>query len=194
MRVSSRSILFLFVALELFAWCGCSKTPPSKPRTRQQIMAELTGLDQMYMTEKTNQRFISTGGKGKYYDEKLGEVCWPALCCNAPDCPGRKPDGTPYIFIEPDPGVKLKPDGTMEFNVKAAKQDRIPWDGFCPLCWAAKNLKSASAAERQKYINYVRVYELPESKKRREALEAELQHWYEYVNQQANRKVTPAEK
>ena len=182
---------FACLALGLIVLQGCGSTPPPKPRTRDQIMGEMISLSQLYLTDKTNQRVIATGGKGRFWDEKTGEVCWPALCCNAPDCPARQADGTPFIFIMPDPGMKSKPDGTVDYDLNLAKAGRIPWDGFCPRCWEAKNLKALSPAQRQPYIEYVKIYELPESLKRRAELEAELKTWNTYVEERVKRKVTP---
>ena len=170
---------------------GCGQAPPPQPRSHDQIVAEIISLDELYLTDKTNRRVIAPGGKGRFFDPKSGETCWPALCCNAPDCPARQADGSPFIFIMPDPGLQSKPDGTVDYDVKLAKSARIPWDGFCPRCWEAKNLKSLAPSQRQRYIDYVKVYELPESLQRRAELEAEMRQWNAYVDERVKRKMTP---
>ncbi|NBW86305.1 MAG: NUDIX domain-containing protein, partial [Planctomycetia bacterium] len=68
-----------------------------------------------------------------FVDTESGEVCWVAWACRAPNCPGRGPDGEPFLCIEADMGYFAKPDGTVGYDPKlsAMTPKRV---GMCPQC------------------------------------------------------------
>ena len=150
-------------------------------------MNDMITIDGLYFTANTKQRVIAPSGQGRFLDPKTGEICWPAYCCVAPDCPGRSPDGTPALFTENAAGYMVKPDGAIAFDVNTAKAGAKPMDGYCPHCWEARNLGSKKPEERKIYQEqYVKLYELPESKKRRLDLEEELRQWNEKLKVRVN--------
>ena len=115
----ARKLAALFltaVALGCFTSCGREAAPP---RSRDEIFRERLELPSVYLTVKSHKQVSAPGGKGSFVDNETGELCWPALCCNNPDCPGRTSEG-PYLFIDPDPGIYLKADKTVGYDKAAA--------------------------------------------------------------------------
>ncbi len=147
----------------------------------------MLSLNEVYITEKTHQQVIAPGGKGRFHDPMTGETCWPAHCCNLPDCPGRSADGTPFLFVEVDKSIVDKPDGTTGFDAAAFKAGSKPSDGYCPKCWEANKLGSLPREQREKWLQNVKLYELPASLARRKELEAELKKWNAEIQIRVNR-------
>lgn len=170
LNVRTLFVLLLVVsALGVFTSCG-RKPPP--PRTRDEIFRDRVSLPAVYLTVKTHTRVLAPGGKGAFIDQETGELCWPALACTNPNCPGKGKD-EPYLFIDPDPGVFVKPDGTLGYDLAMAKASKA--DGTCPKCAANRNFANETNEDRQRYINWVRPYVLPETAQRQKALDEELQ-------------------
>jgi len=156
-------------------WIGCGGK--EKPRTRDVVFQEIQSLPTLYLTAKSQKRVEAPGtkGSGSFVDQDTGEICWLAMECGNSNCPGRGPDGGPFMFITPDPGVFVKADGTFDYDIeKANKAANKMAGGACPECLKKRNLKTESNADRNKYAKWVKPHVLPESAKRKEELEAEL--------------------
>lgn len=143
-------------SLLLLAGCG------GEPRTTDDIFREEMELPSLYLTVKTQTRVTAPAGKGTFIDKATGEAAWPALACQNPNCPGRGANGEPVLFIDAGSASSTR-DGAPAVETY----------GCCPACMKGVNWKSLSAAERQKYVNWVKPYELPESAKRRAELAEE---------------------
>jgi hypothetical protein len=142
----------------LLALAGCG----AEPRTSDEIFREERELPALYITVKTHTRVTAPAGKGMFIDPGTGEAAWPALACQNPDCPSRGAGGEPNLFIDAGPTAG-QPGGAPA----------VDSHGCCPACVKGLNWKSLPPAERQKYINWVKPYVLPESQKRLAELAAE---------------------
>jgi hypothetical protein len=151
---------------------GCGPRKEPVPRTRDEIFAERQSLPTIYITEKSHRRFTAPVSKALHVDPETKELAWPALACHNPDCPGREADGTPYLFIEPDGASFVTTDGQVGYDAKRAKRRG---GGECPMCLARRVPAKETPQQRQEYLQYVRLYEPPDSAKRREALDEQLQ-------------------
>jgi hypothetical protein len=164
-------LLPIAAALSLLASCSKSEPPPP---SRDEIFQERLELPALYFTAKTHRRVIAPARKGLFIDAQTGEVCWPALACHNPDCPGRKGD-EPLLFIEPDAGVYAKPDGTIGYDQARAAAQRSVVAG-CPECLKKRNLKAETPERRARYVSWVKPYVLPETAARLAELDELLQH------------------
>jgi hypothetical protein len=128
-----------------------TKGPPAKEkievdaRTQDQIAVEEMQLNGVFLTERTKQRVIAPMNSQPTHN---GELCWPALTCKNPRCPGR---GNPYLFINPNPGS----------------------DVVCPACLKIRNVDTESDEDRMRYRGYVETYMLPETLRRMKELNRE---------------------
>lgn len=127
---------------------GCGNTPT---RTTDQIFSEKQSRPRLYLTRKTKTHVIAPADKGMFVDANTREECWPALECTNPNCPGRQGD-TPSLFTAFD----------------------VSDHGGCPAC-AKIRPKSESEADKQKYLKFVRPYELPEVREQLKRLDAEFE-------------------
>ena len=143
-------------------------------------------LPRLYLTAQTHKRVKAPAHKGVFVDEASGEICWPARACYAPNCPGRAADGEPLVFIAPDPGVYVKPDGTFGYDPARASPDKN--SGACPECLKGRNLATETDQQRQRYINWVRPYVLPETARRLEELDEERKRRLEELKRRKQRK------
>jgi hypothetical protein len=163
-------LLPLVAALPLLASCGQSEPPPS---TRDEIFRERLALPAVYFTAKTHKRVIAPASKGLFVDEQTGEVCWPALACHNPDCPGRS-GGEPLLFIEPEAGVYAKPDGTIGYDRARATTNQSVVAG-CPACLKKRRPQTETPEQRARYVSWVKPYVLPETAARLAELDELLQ-------------------
>src|SRR5690606_2714439 len=111
----------------LLAALGCG---PAAPRTREEIFREIATLPRLYIADPSGRRITAPADRGIFVEN--GEICWPALECTAPDCPGREGD-RPYVFIHPEPGFTPRADGTLAYQ----SPGRGAGDGTagqCPKC------------------------------------------------------------
>lgn len=189
-RTATRSSLILcYVALSVV---GCNRSEPPPARARDEIFREETALPAVYMTGKSRKRVIAPRSRGAFVDEQTGELCWPALACQRPECPGRGSDGEPYLFISPDPAMYAKPDGTIGVDPTRTGDGGPESRGLCPKCWEERNPDAETEEQRQQFVNWVKPYELPETKERLKELEAERQRrlrrdrYRDIVNQPAD--------
>ncbi len=164
-------LLPIAAALPLLASCSRSEPPP--PPSRDEIFRQRLDLPALYFTAKTHKRVIAPASKGLFVDEQTGEVCWPALVCNNPECPGRQGD-EPLLFIEPDAGVYAKPDGTIGYDRARAAAGRSAVAG-CPACLKRRKLQKETPEERARYVSWVQPYVLPETAARLKELDELLQ-------------------
>ncbi len=117
---------------------------------------------------------ISTNTARVFIDQASGELCWPALECQNPICPGKGENGKIFMFIFPDPSFYLKPDKTIGFDMAKAKAAGTTNRGqSCPKCLTKRTLSLETQETREQYANYVRPHVLPETAKRLAELEAE---------------------
>ena len=179
-------LLLVIVGACLLSSCG-SETPP---RTRDEIFRERMQLPALYFTAQTHQRVIAPADKGLFVHEPTGELCWPALVCNNPDCPGRKAN-EPLLFIEPDMGVYVKADKTIEYDATRARA-ATGAAGPCPACAKLRRPASEPPAQRQQYVDWVRPYVLPETAAAGAKLDEELRRRIRY--ERSRQKVPPADR
>lgn len=154
----ARMTCVLGVGAALAALTACSRDPA----TRDDIFADQMNLPAVYLTAKTNKRIIAPTSLGIHVDKETGEIAWPALACNAPNCPGRGDNGEPFLFIAPDPSMIVKPDGTLGYDRAASAGKPGPTLG-CPQCLKKRRLETETPEQRQQYINWVKPYVLPET-------------------------------
>lgn len=158
------------IILLLLVLGGCTKAPPPT-RSSDEIFSERMELPALYMT-KGGKKITSASGKGPFIDAASGEIAWPALACNRPDCLGRSASGEPYLFVSPDPAMFVTPEGTIGFDIERAKN--APAEaGLCPECMKHRNLASESLDQQQQFRNWIAPYVLPETAERLAQLEAE---------------------
>jgi hypothetical protein len=160
--------MLLACLILLAGGCGGDE-PPSRDAAFEKGLA-LPGL---YLTAKTNKRVVAPRGQAVLVDKETGETCWPAQACYNPECPGRGPDGEPYLFITPIAGVYVKPDGTLGSGGPPQEYGPDTSGGLCPKCTAAFKLNSAPPERRQQYAAYVKTYVLPETAKKLKELAEE---------------------
>jgi len=163
--------LAVIAACVLFLFTSCSSEEPP-PRSRDEIFRARMQLPTVYLTAETNQRVTDTAERGVFVHEDTGEICWPALACGAPECPGRTSDGEPFLFIAPDPCLFVKDDGEIGYDPSRESTAANPAGG-CPQCLKNRDLASETDEVRQRYAGYVKPYVLPETAKAQKELDEE---------------------
>ena len=170
-----------FFCLFLLVACG-GKDLGSEPRSRDEIMRDISNLPVLYMAEDGRKR-EAPGGQACFVDEVSHKmIFWMALECKNPKCPGRDGNGKAHVFIMPDPGVFVDKEGKLGFDPEA-EEEAIRKGGFfgCEKCVPLRQLDMLNSgrgaetqAEKLQYAEYVVPHVLPESKKRRGELEKEM--------------------
>jgi len=137
------------------------------PRTLEEIDAEETALNGLFLTEKSQREVIAPRNSPELFvDQQTGEPCWPAFECSHSQCPGERSAGRPHpVFIHPDRDTR---------NYV-----------FCPYCLPLRNLKTETDAERITWSRNVRLYELPEMQRRRTELDNERRRFIRAKQQQS---------
>jgi uncharacterized protein YgiM (DUF1202 family) len=150
----------------------CFDTRPAEvtwqePRSLEEIEAEETALNNLFLTERTHREVIAPRNSPELFvDGQTGEPCWPAFECTHPQCPGERTAGRPHpVFIHPDRDTR---------NYV-----------FCPYCLALRNLKAETDADRIQWSRNVRLYELPELRRRRAELDNERRRFIRAKQQQS---------
>ncbi len=182
MKVNSLPLLGCLVLVTIFCIAGCAK-----PRTMEEIDAERRDLPALYLTEKSLKHVEAASSAGLFVDEATGEICYPAYECANPDCPGLSADGKRHLFIHRDVLVSVGAGGEFKWEPIPAGQDPLEYirskgghkSPTCDKCLENRNLESESDEEEQQYGQWAQPYELPETAKRREELDAEHQEAYE---------------
>jgi hypothetical protein len=158
-----RSILWALLA----AVVGCGSPPP--PVTMESLYRQERELPQVFLTVKSNKRIVAPGDQRVFVDKATGELAWPALACENPQCPGRSSAGEPFLFVAPDPTIVAKPDGTIGVDPALDTKPNLLL-GFCPKCLEIRHREAETDEDRTRYARYVKPYVLPETQKRREEL------------------------
>lgn len=164
-----RRVLCLAIACAMLAIAGVSGCSEADPPSTEELFQQQMDLPAVYLTSQTGTRVLAPSGNNPHVDAKTGEVAWLALACSNPQCPGRNGD-EPFLFISPNTGVRVMPDGTFTSDPKKGQAFAItPNAPFimtphgCPQCVTLRKLGSETAAQKQQYNNYVRPYVLPET-------------------------------
>lgn len=166
---------YVFTALIVCVAGGCAKE-----RTLEQIEADQSSLQTLYLTEKTNKQVLATANKGLFVDEATGEICYQPYECTRPDCPG-KTAGNPVLFVHRDVFVSLGPDKKFIYELPPAG---VPYDEAvrarggqpgptCPHCLKTRQLNSETPEQKAEFQKWIRAYELPETIQRRKELQEE---------------------
>lgn len=164
----------LFLATVFVALIGCGDDAPV---SRDDIFLKQMELPTLYLTADTGKRITAPASKGVFVDEASGEICWPAIACHNPDCPGRGPDGELFLFVIPTPGAVGQSDGTVKIDhAKAAPAKGT--DGLCPQCLRVRRPDNEPADLAQKYVNWVKPHVLPEAAEQLKEIEAaRIERW-----------------
>jgi len=149
-------------------WFFVFRSTPSAPRSKDEIMREIATLPVLFLTEKTKRKVTGPADPINFVDKETGEICWRARACHNPDCPEKSSDGTPHLFISPNPAVFLEADGTFGFDMQKAGND--PTMGACPECLKNRNLGRESKFTKKKYADWVKPYTSPKSENRQKEL------------------------
>ncbi|MCG8583335.1 MAG: hypothetical protein MI757_01315 [Pirellulales bacterium] len=154
------------------------------PRSRDEIFAEQMQLPRLYLTGQSLKRLIAPTGQRNLVDEETGEICWPALACYKPDCPGRSKNGESFVFIVPDPNAYVSASGRVAYRPRpndplAASNEsssNLPFSNFaknqallghiCPACLKVRDLANETDEDRRQYRRWIRPHELPETTQR----------------------------
>ena len=162
---------------------GCTR-PVAPPRSRDEIFQDRLRVPTLYISEKSGKRIVTEGGRMNFVDTESGEVCWVAWACRAPNCPGRGPDGEPFLCIEADMGYFAKPDGTVGYDPKlsAMTPKRV---GMCPQCSVIRKPESETPEQAIEYSRFVQLHQLPEAAARIKQLDEEMARRVEWDRQHA---------
>lgn len=168
------SLVGLSLCAVVFAGC-CGGDRQPQTRTRDEILQEQSSLPTLYLTQESRKRVTAPKSKGLFVDPDTGELCWKALACQRPDCPGRSADGEPFLFITVDPAMFAEADGTVGFDPTRKGDDDPESRGHCPKCWEQRTPDTETAEQAQQYRDWIVPYVLPSTAARQAELEAELQ-------------------
>ncbi len=182
-QLRRKAVLGLLVAI-LFTGCGKSSFRPL-----EEIREEQASLPAVYLTEKTKQQVEVPINRPVFVHESTGELCYPALTCQNPDCPGSKGDDSPPdLFIHSHPLMSAGADGTIQWAT--IPPGRIPADYIeslgghsqptCPACLKQRNLDSETDEQQKQYHQWVVNYLPPKSAKRAEKLKQEYDEAYKH--------------
>jgi len=148
-------------------WFFIFRTTSPEPRSQNEIFLERESLPALFLTAQSRKRITGPGNKQFFLDKESKEICWRAMTCVNPRCPALKSGGKPPIFINPNPSVFIKPDGTIGQDparaMKAAKAGPLI---ACPECLKTRNVKNESRDSKEKYLSWVQPYVLPNTVKR----------------------------
>lgn len=167
--------VLLAVAIVVFSGLvGCGEDTPV---SRDDIFLKQMELPTLYLTAQSGKRVIAPANKGVFVDEATGEICWPAIACHNPKCPGRGLDGEVFLFVIPTPGATGQSDGTVTIDPsKVAPPNGT--DGLCPECLRIRKPSNETAELKQKYVNWVKPYVLPEAAEQLKEIEAaRIERW-----------------
>jgi hypothetical protein len=150
------------------------RTTSPEPRSQDEIFLKRESLPALFLTAQSRKRITAPGNKQFFIDKESKEICWRAMTCFNPKCPALKTGGKLPIFINPNPSVFIKPDGTIgQDPVRALKAAKAGPLVACPECLKTRTVNSESREAKEKYLSWVQPYVLPETIKRIKELEAE---------------------
>jgi hypothetical protein len=160
---------------------GRGEEPAPTTTTAEDVFSQRQQFDKLYLTEKSFRRVVRPGNvSAPFVDKETGELCWPALVCTNPECPGRGRDGFPYLFIHNDPLVSVGSNGEPSYPVVGPGEDYSAMvaaaggfpDPTCPACYEKfRRGRTETQEDISRYASYVHEYELPATAQRREELE-----------------------
>lgn len=176
-RGSVRRVLLPLVVGGL-AMAGCQRAE----RSITEIEAEMRALDVLYLTADSGREVRAPATRGIFVDEATGELCFPAYQCGDPDCPGRKAEDRPFLFVHRDVMLRAGPDGAVVRDAFPAGQDPVAFirsrggfpDPTCPACRERPGGRP-DAVGGARDADWVQPYTLPETAARRSQLEEEYQ-------------------
>jgi hypothetical protein len=131
----------------------------------------------LYLGKDTGKQVIVAGERGAVVDPETGELCFPAMVCNNPQCPARTSPDEPVLFIQPDPAYYVQPDGALGFDPRRAPKSWVI-EG-CPYCWQLRKPGETPAQKRQ-YLEWVQRYVLPETAAKQKLLDEEYKRRVEW--------------
>jgi len=150
------------------------RTTSPEPRSQDEIFLKRESLPALFITAQTRKRITAPGNKQFFIDKESQEICWRAMICFNPKCPALKTGGKPPIFINPNPSVFIKADGTIgQAPARALKAAKAGPLVACPECLKTRTVNSESREAKEKYLSWVQPYVLPETAKHIKELEAE---------------------
>jgi hypothetical protein len=182
-QLRRNAVLGLLLAI-LFTGCGKQSYRPL-----EEIREEQASLPTVYLTEKTKQEVVVPINRPVFVHESTGELCYPALICQNPDCPGGTGEGSPGpLFIHSHPLMSAGADGTIQWAT--IPPGKIPADYIeslgghsqptCPACLKQRKLGSETDEQKKNYQQWVVNYMPPESAKRAEELKKEYDESYKH--------------
>jgi len=157
---------------------GCNGE--QRPRHSDQIFQDRLKVDTLFLTED-GQRIVRPMNPQSLivFDAAAGKIAWPAFQCNNSDCPGRKADGSPYLFSRSNPFVSVQADGSISTRSQSTAADFEQFQKYaevkCPACLEKRNRVSESAQQRQQYVDWCQSHVLASAAKRLAELDRELQ-------------------
>ena len=164
-------------------WFFVLRTTPPEPRSQNVIFLERESLPALFLTAKMKKRVTAPGNKQFFIDKESKEICWRAMTCNNPKCPALTSQGKPPIFINPNPSVFIKADGTIgQDPARAAKAAKSGSIIACPECLKVRSVKSESREAKERYLSWVQPYVLPDAAKRMNELDVEQKRRTEMEN------------
>jgi hypothetical protein len=113
-------------------------------------------------TESGSRRFenglkVAANRAEVFVDEQTGRQAWPALTCNDPACPHNAARDGPLVFVYPVPATGVDEDGNLVVPDSVPLSRRRP---RCPECGKSEHVSD---------------YVLPETARRRDRLDAEIE-------------------
>ena len=150
---------------------GGGREAPGPIRPREEIFKDEMAMPALYITT-SGKHVVATVGKRLFVDPESGDICWPAMFCANPDCPGRKGADEPFLFAAVEPGVVARPDGTVGPGPTPDRKASPFWDQ-CPACLKQRDPANETPARRAQFKKWAQLYVLPETRRRIETLAAE---------------------
>lgn len=168
-------VMIVLAAMVAWRWVG-RHSLGIPPRPMAEIRRDILWQPALYQAPKSGKQIRAPRSAGVVFDKATGELCWPILVCQNPNCPGRQ-DNQPFRFIAPDPDVKVTSNGELE--IKETTDNRIDLDN-CPKCLPKRNLDGEFDVNRDQYANWIRPYELPKTAERLKELYVERSRCIEF--------------
>jgi hypothetical protein len=115
---------------------------PAKAREeliKEEIITEYTGV-------------TSGARKGPALVSPEGKLCWPAMTCTNPKCPGKGRDGRPFLFAYHYKSATVGPEGKVNLHANP-----LVLLGTCPACFMTNTVGPyLPPEERQRYEEITR--------------------------------------
>lgn len=139
------------------------------------VLEKQLEVDTLYLAEDGNQIIAAGNRQGVIVEPGKNRLAWGAWECDNPQCPGRKPGGTPLLFPWPNPFYFIKEDGTIAMRQPITEAELLQADESrevrCPACLKIRNLASETPQQRLQYRTWCRQHVLPRAAEQRKNLE-----------------------